>query len=144
MTLAFNLFFWDEWLGGTPGGGSGSSLVPAGSSNAGGSSKKKRAKAKIAVPEYIPDPTFWDIREAYLLSIQPPPAEPDVEPDRMAPVREAAARYPSLVADRYDALTAMKQATDLETLKSAASRYESLSKEVAKIESLLRMHNVTL
>lgn len=133
MSGALFFYFWDDttWGGGTPPPSPAPSPTP--DPGAGGGKRKKKA-------DYIrADENFWSIREAYLRSINvetlpelPPAPRPTTLPPAPPPQSSAFnfRALPRYTAERASAISALRAAETVESLKAAGARLLQLNRAI--------------
>lgn len=135
MSLAFNLFFWDDWLGVAAPAPS-----PTPTPGSGGGHKHKKAA-------YEPlDQGFWDVREAYLRSLQnetldeePPIAQVSEIPPAPLPQPLNYTALPRYVGERAAAITALRLTTDVASLKAAGARLIEINRAISAAKRQKRL-----
>lgn len=131
MSLAFNLFFWDEWLGlSSPDTGSG-----------GGKSRKPPKRAKLYSDDFPQlDADFWDQRERYIRSLkelEPAPVIHDIEDTKT--IQERIAR---LNEQRSALILRLSSAADLSSLKEMSGKVNALNSEITLLMGKIKVSNL--
>ena len=117
MSLAFNLFFWDDWLGVSTTAG-----TDAGSTIGG---KKDRFLDDWPRPDF----DFWYQREQYLRNLytEVDPVFPTEDPE------EIAAAIAHFHEERAAIIFAIRNAPDIETMQELGPRLAQLNNEISSL-----------
>lgn len=132
MSLAFNLFFWSDWLG-TP-----APAPPApDTGSGGGKNKNKPPKAPRPYEPYVPDVEFWAAREQYLRSlIKEFEPEPGENPDEL---KDALERFN---AERSQLIIEIRSAPSVNAMMEYGPRLNDLNSKISSIMGRLAVANL--